>query len=121
MNDKTKLIKIGSYFDIKGSFYIESRNDNNSYRPKINFTTRRNDVLTFICNFLNEYNIKYSVVKTFKNLSHIYTLRISDTINCFNFIGVFDEFITFKSEEYLKLKTYVLSKYYDKNNKLYKY
>lgn len=107
------IIKIAGYYEIKGAYTIENRNDNNSLRPNINLSSRYTDILYFISKILKQYNINHSIIKrisTQNNDNLFYTLRISSYKNVYKFFLIFDSYIDICRDEYTQVKNLVYKK-----------
>jgi len=104
------IIKIAGYYEIKGTFTIETRKENNSLRPVINLSTRHSEICYYISKVFKEYDLKHSIIKRvslFDGDRKFYNLRISNKKNVKVFVTLFDNFFTIKRDEYLKIKNHI--------------
>ena len=110
VSNTNTLFKIGIYFELKSVFTLESRGK--SFKPLMTFSTRKIEIIKYIREELDKYNISYNV--TFREndakTTNFYSLRIGYVKNLEIFYNLFDEYIEIKSDKYKEIKSYVMRK-----------
>jgi hypothetical protein len=111
--DLVDRVRIGSYLSLKASYSLLKRNDNNSLRASMIFTTRKLVFIKDMENIFNKYTIKYCIIKRKLDTTNImYSIKVSGKENLRKYFSVFGDDIIYEDENYKKVYHYVFSKIY---------